>query len=99
MNAARLAQVEQALAEINNNGAAVTFTAVASLTGISRTTLYRDPEIVALVSEHRARAGEARTLSGLTADIAHLRTGIEAIAERIRHHEERLRRLERRATK
>jgi len=72
----------------------VTFTAVAIATGISRTTLYRDPQIVALIIEHCVRATEASTLTGLVTDIGHLGTSVEAIAERIRNHEERLRSLE-----
>ena len=41
-----------------------------------------------------ANQADTRTLSGLNAEIAHLRTALEAIAERVRGHEERLRRLE-----
>ena len=36
------------------------------------------------------------TLTGLAAEIAHLRTGLEALANPVRNHEERLRHLERR---
>jgi len=35
-------------------------------------------------------------LSGLAHEIAHLRTALEAVADNVRRHEERLRRLERR---
>ncbi len=55
---------------------------------------YRDPQLVALINGHRARATEASTLTGLVTDIEHLRTSVEAIAERVRNHEERLRSLE-----
>ena len=34
------------------------------------------------------------TLTALTTEIAHLRTGLEALADRVRQQEERLRRLE-----
>lgn len=44
---------------------------------------------------HRARQIDTRTLSGLHAEIAHLRTALEAVAARATAHEERLRRLER----
>jgi len=39
--------------------------------------------------------GDTRTLSGLAAEISHLRTAFEAVAGNVRQHEERLRRLER----
>ena len=42
--------------------------------------LYRNDQLRAVIDEHRARRGEARTLSGLTTEIAHLRTALEAIA-------------------
>ena len=69
--------------------------AIATHTGIARATLYRHPELIALINEHRAYTGTDLTLTGLNTDIAHLRIGVEALAERVRHHEERLRHLER----
>jgi hypothetical protein len=42
---------------------------------------------------HRAHGKEANTLSGLTTEIAHLRTALDAIATTVRRHEEELRRL------
>lgn len=96
MNQTRLALVESSLARLTTGGSRITFTAVAIATGISRTTLYRDPQLVALINEHRARATEAGTLTSLVTDIEHLRTSVEAIAKRVRNHEERLRSLERR---
>ena len=88
-------QVEQALTDLHHAGGRVSITAVATHTGIARATLYRHPELIALINEHRAHTGTDLTLTGLNADIMHLRIGIEAIAERVRHHEERLRYLER----
>ncbi len=96
MNQTRLAHVESSLARLATEGSRITFIAVAIATGISRTTLYRDPQLVALINEHRVRAAEACTLTGLVTNIDHLRTSVEAIAERVRNHEERLRSLERR---
>jgi len=93
--ASRHQQVEQALTELLHAGTGVSITAVAAHTGIARATLYRHPELIALIREHRDHVGGDVTLTGLNTDIAHLRIGIEAIAERVRHHEERLRNLER----
>ena len=69
-------------------------------TPASRAPLYRHPELIALINEHRAYTSTDHTITGLHTNIAHLRIGIEAVAERVRHHEERLRYLERgRATR
>ncbi len=86
--------VESACVELVNNGTPITFTAIAEHTGISRTTLYRNPQLRAVIEEHRHHSHDPRTLTGLAAEIGHLRTGLEAIADRIRQQEERLRRLE-----
>jgi hypothetical protein len=92
-----LDRVEHACAELARAGQPVTFTAIADSTGLSRATLYRNPQIRAVIDEHRTRQAKARTLSGLAAEITHLRTALEAVAGKVRRHEERLRRLERQA--
>lgn len=89
-----LSNVEAACTELAANNQPVTFTAVAERTGISRTTLYRNPDLRAIIDEHRQRSNDPRTLTNLTTEIAHLRTGVEALAHRVRQQEERLRRLE-----
>lgn len=86
--------VETACTELANNKAAITFTAIADHTGISRTTLYRNAQLRAVIEDHRFHSHDRRTLTGLAAEIGHLRTGLEAIADRVRRQEERLRRLE-----
>ncbi len=88
--------VETACARLANNGEAITFTAIAEHTDISRTTLYRNPQLRAIIEEHRHNTHDRHTITGLATQIAHLRTGLEALADRIRNHEERLRHLERR---
>lgn len=90
-----LARVERVCTELHREGQLVTFTTVATRASISRTSLYRDPTLRALVDEHREHSHDPRTLSGLTSEIGHLRTAVEALAERVRHHEEQLRRLDR----
>jgi len=50
----------------------------------------------ALVEDHRLHQIDTRTLSGLSTQLGHLRTALEAVAERVRGHEERIRQLERR---
>jgi len=92
-----LVRVERACAHLLQAGQQVTFLAVADLAGVGRATLYRDPDLRAVIDEHRTRQADARTLTGLAHEIAHLRTALEAVADNVRRHEERLRRLERRA--
>jgi nicotinamidase-related amidase len=88
-------RVERACRDLLTTGAAITFDAVAAHTGIGRATLYRRPDLRAIVEEHRSRGREAHTLSGLSTEIAHLRTALDAIATTVRRHEEELRRLRR----
>ena len=73
-------RVEQTCERLLREGAAVTFTAVAAAAGVSRTTLYRDQNLRAVVEEHRSRSHDPRTLSGLTTEVAHLRIAVEAVA-------------------
>jgi hypothetical protein len=84
--------VELACAELAAEGQPVTFTAVAARTGLGRTTLYRNPTLRALIEEHRHQPAPG-SLTRLAADLATLTTALEAIATRVRHHEEQLRRL------
>jgi AcrR family transcriptional regulator len=93
-----LHDVEQACTDMTAQGQPVTFTAIAARTGLSRATLYRQEPLKAIIDEHRAHQREARTLSGLTTEIGHLRTAVEAIAATVKHHEEQIRRLNRRTT-
>ena len=67
--------------------------AVAERAGISRATLYRRPELRALVEEHRQHARDALTLTGLAVQIDQLRNALDAVAANVRRHEEQLRRL------
>ncbi|MCC5953362.1 MAG: hypothetical protein JJU45_14810 [Acidimicrobiia bacterium] len=93
-----LETVEAACAHLAESGGPITFTAVAEHTGISRTTLYRNPQLRAVIDDHRSHSHDRHTLTGLAAEIAHLRAGLEALADRVRNQEERLRHLEGRST-
>lgn len=83
--------VETVCAELTAQRTPITFTAIAAKTGISRTTLYRNPDLRSVIDDHRHGRG---TINQLTIEIDHLRTAIHALADRVRHQEERLRRLE-----
>ena len=63
------ARVEAACAELAAAGQPVTFGQVAARTSISRTTLYRRPDLRAVIDEHRARGRDATTLTGLAVQI------------------------------
>ncbi len=90
-----ITRVEAACAELAAAGQPVTFGEVAARAQISRTTLYRRADLRAVVEEHRARGRDASTLTGLAVQIDQLRRSLEAVAARVRRHEENLRRLER----
>ena len=90
-----LTRVEAACAELAAAGQPITFTSVAARAQISRTTLYRRADLRAVVDEHRARGRDASTLSGLAVQIDQLRRSLEAVAAKVRRHEETIRRLER----
>lgn len=92
-------RVEAACAQLADAGASVTFTAVAANAGMAKATLYRRPELRAIVEERRIDSREAHTLSGLVVEIDHLRQGLEAVAAKVRRHEEEIRALRRRAGK
>jgi hypothetical protein len=88
-------RVETACAELAAIGQPITFKEIAARTQISRTTLYRRPDMRAVIDEHRARGQDATTLTGLTIQIDQLRRSLEAVAAKVRRHEETIRRLER----
>lgn len=94
----RRQSVEDACAAIVLDGESVTFDNVAARTGLGRATLYRNSDLRTIVEEHRTRGKEAHTLTGLTTEIAHLRTAMEALATTVRRHEEELRRLRQQKT-
>ncbi|MDA8266390.1 MAG: hypothetical protein M0T79_13800 [Actinomycetota bacterium] len=89
--------VERACGELLALGKPVSFNEVATRAGTSRTTLYRRADLRALVEDHRSRGREANTLSGLAVQVDQLRHSLEAVADKVRHHEEAIRRLERRS--
>ena len=88
-----LIRVERVCTELTTSGQPITFTSVAQQAQISRATLYRDPQLRAIVDEHRTRQTDARSLTGLATEVAHLRTAVEALAEGVKRHEEQLRKI------
>jgi hypothetical protein len=86
-----LNRVERACADLRHQQHAVTFTAIAAATGISRTTLYRNPDLRAVIDQHRHTSSDA--LTSITDEVATLRAAVDTLATRVRRHEEQIRRL------
>ena len=83
--------VERACTDLVRAGRPVTFTAIANATGLSRSTLYRNTALRAVVEHHKQRPDGPMT--AITDEIATLRAAVSSLAERVRSHEEQLRRL------
>lgn len=96
MTSNRIRQVEQACAELAARTEPITFAAIARSTGIPRVSLYRDPALRAVIDEHRSRAAQATTLTGLAAQLASQQLALHALADKVRKHEEQLRKLSQR---
>ena len=90
MTNANTALIETICRELTATGNPITFTTIAERARISRTTLYRDPQLRAVIEEHKHRSHDPRTLTSITTEIGHLRTAVGALADRVRHQEERL---------
>jgi AcrR family transcriptional regulator len=90
-------RVERACIELVDEGRQLTVGEVAARAQVGKATIYRRPELRALVDEHRARGREALTLTGLAVQVDQLRQSLEAVAAKVRRHEELLRRIDRRS--
>jgi Family of unknown function (DUF6262) len=83
--------VERACTDLASDGQPITFSAIAAATGLSRSTLYRNTALRAIV-EHHKHAPDG-PLTAITDELATLRAAVSTLAERVRSHEEQLRRL------
>lgn len=72
MSKNRLLRVEQVCADLATTGHRVTFTAVAEATRIAGASLYRNKQLRAVIDEYRTRQTDARTLTDLVTEVAHL---------------------------
>ena len=89
--ARQLNAVRSACTELLRAGERVTFPKVAARAGISRATLYRQRQLRELIDQHRHPAGETLTLTTLAAQVDQLQQTLEALAAKVRRHEEQLR--------
>ncbi len=89
--ARQLKAVRTACAELQRAGERITFPKIAERTGISRATLYRQRQLRELIDQHRHPTGETLTLTALAAQVDQLQQTLEALAAKVRRHEEQLR--------
>ena len=87
-----LNQIERACADLARNGHAITIAAVAEHAGISRSTIYRNPTLRAII-EHHQQAAPDGSITALTDELATLRQAVQTLADTVRHHDTQLRRL------
>lgn len=95
MSSEAVHRVERACQDILAAGHPITVEQVATHAGLSRATLYRRPELRAIIDEHRHATRDPLTLTRLAVQIDQLRATVEALADKVRRHEEHLRRLNR----
>lgn len=89
-----LNRVERACTDIADGAKPITFTAVAANTGIARSTLYRNPDLRALIEHHRRTEPDGR-ITAITDELATLRTAVETLADKMRSHDTQIRQLAR----
>ena len=89
----KLDRVRDACDQLTRAGQTITFDAVADTAEVSRATLYRRRDLREIVERYRDPTGQQLTLTGLADQIDQLRDSLEAVADRVRRHEEELRRL------
>jgi AcrR family transcriptional regulator len=90
-------RVRDACDQLVRGGKAITFDTIADAAGISRATLYRRRELREIVERYRDPAGQQLTITRLADQIDQLRDSLEAVADRVRRHEEEIRKLKKKA--
>lgn len=89
----KINRVRDACDQLTQAAQTITFDAVADATNISRATLYRRRELREIVERYRDPTGQQISITRLADQIDQLRDSLEAVADRVRHHEEQLRQL------
>ena len=87
-----LNQIERACADLARNGHPITIAAVAEHAGISRSTIYRNPTLRAII-EHHQQAAPDGSITAITDELATLRQAVQTLADTVRHHDAQLRQL------
>jgi AcrR family transcriptional regulator len=92
MTSTTLNQIERACADLARHGHPITIAAVAGHAGISRSTIYRNPELRAIIDHHRHTAPDS-SITAITDELATLRQAVQTLADTVRQHDVQLRRL------
>ena len=83
MTSPTLNQIERACADLARNGHPITIAKVAEHAGISRSTIYRNPELRALIEHHRQVAPDG-SMTAITDELATLRQAVQTLADTVR---------------
>ena len=94
MTSTTLNQIERACADLARDGQPITVAAVAEHAGIARSTIYRNPELRAVIEHHRQGATDG-SITAITDELATLRQAVQTLADTVRRHDTQLRRLTR----
>jgi len=94
MTSPTLNQIERACADLARDGHPITIAAVADRASIARSTIYRNPELRAIIEHHRQATPDDSIIT-ITDELATLRATVQTLADTIRHHDAQLRRLSR----
>lgn len=89
----RINIIERACTDLSRDGQPITFVAIAATTGLSRSTIYRNTALRAIVEQHKHAKAADTPMTEITEEIATLRAAVTTLAENVRSHEEQLRRL------
>ena len=92
MTSPTLNKIERACADLTRNGRPITISAVAEHTGISRSTIYRNPELRTVIEHPREDAADG-SITAITDELATLRQAVQTLADTVRHHDAQLRQL------
>ncbi|MFC5338932.1 hypothetical protein [Leucobacter denitrificans] len=87
-------QVERVCVELSRDSRRVTFTAIAKLTGIARSTLYRNPTLHAMIAHYRSNTPDPG-MTALTDELVTLRATVETLAKTVQNHETMIRQIAR----
>ncbi|WP_137123054.1 DUF6262 family protein [Segeticoccus rhizosphaerae] len=94
MTSTTLNQIERACTDLARDGHPITIASVAGHAGIARSTIYRNPELRAIIQHHRQAAPDG-TITAITDELATLRQTVQTLADTVRHHDAQLRHLTR----
>ena len=94
MTSTTLNQIERACADLARDGHPITVAAVAEHARISRSTIYRNPELRAII-EHHQQAAPDGNITAITDELATLRATVQTLADTVRQHDTTIRRLAR----